>query len=96
MPWSSTSARWMKKTCSPLSRPSANSSARERCPSRPARPASWYQASSDGGTDSWHTVRTSALSMPMPNAFVATMTSTSPSMNARWVSVRSSRRSPAW
>ena len=35
------SSRWMKNACSPLSRFSANSSARAGRPSRPARPASW-------------------------------------------------------
>ena len=36
-----TDERSMKKTCSPLSRPVANSRQRAGCPSRPARPASW-------------------------------------------------------
>ena len=73
----------MKKTCRPLSLACASSSARAGRPSRPARPASWYQASSEAGTLTCATVRTSALSTPMPNAFVATTTSTSPSMNRR-------------
>ena len=38
---SSSRARSMKNTCSPLSRGLANSSARACSPSRPARPASW-------------------------------------------------------
>src|SRR5688572_30909239 len=41
------------------------------------------------------TNRTSALSTPMPNAFVATMTSCAPAMNASWIFVRSGAFIPA-
>ncbi len=43
-------------------------------PSRPARPISWYQPSMFRGMSRWITNRTLLLSMPMPNAIVATMT----------------------
>ena len=45
---------------------------------------------------SWQTVRTSALSTPIPNALVATTTRTSPVMKRRWASARASRAMPAW
>ena len=44
----------------------------------------------------WQTVLTLALSIPIPNALVATITRTSPDMNRSWVVARTSRRSPAW
>ena len=47
-------------------------------------------------TRSAATVRTSALSTPIPNAFVATTTSALPSMNASWLARRASGLMPAW
>ena len=57
-----------------LSPGECNSTAYERLPSRPARPASWKYASMELGMSMCMTVRTSGLSMPMPNALVATTT----------------------
>jgi hypothetical protein len=45
----------------------------------------------------WKTQRTSALSIPIPKAIVATMTSMpSPLMNACWRSSRTLLLSPPW
>jgi hypothetical protein len=38
----------------------------------------------------------SGLSIPIPNAVVATTVWTRPSMNASWVAERSAGSSPAW
>ena len=48
------------------------------------------------GMSRWITKRTFDLSMPMPNAMVATTTSTSSRWNASWLRVRSSSSRPAW
>ena len=48
------------------------------------------------GTVAWATVRTSALSIPIPNALVATITRAWPDMNRSWVRARTSRSRPAW
>lgn len=42
--------------------------------SRPTRPASWKYSSNDPGISRWTTNRTSGLSIPIPKAFVATIT----------------------
>lgn len=42
--------------------------------SRPTRPASWKYSSNDPGISRWTTNRTFGLSIPIPKAFVATIT----------------------
>ena len=44
----------------------------------------------------WMTNRTSGLSIPMPKAFVATMTRSAPPMNLSWTSLLVSGGIPAW
>jgi hypothetical protein len=44
----------------------------------------------------WITCRMSALSMPMPNALVATITRFAPLMNASWLALRSAAGSLPW
>ena len=44
----------------------------------------------------WATKRTSGLSMPIPNAVVATTTRTSSAMKRSWVPLRSAVPMPAW
>ncbi len=48
------------------------------------------------GRSRWATKRTSGLSMPMPNAIVATMTMPSSRTNRFWWRWRTSASSPAW
>ena len=60
-----------------------------------ARPASWKYSSSELGMSMCTTSRTSGLSMPMPKAFVATMTRSWPSIQTRCRSDFFSRLSPA-
>ena len=93
---SSTVERSMKNTCRPLSRADANSRQRAGAPSRPGAAGLLVVGLERAGHRSWQTVRTSALSTPMPNAFVATTTSTSPAMKRRCASARASRGRPAW
>ena len=48
------------------------------------------------GRATWMTVRTSALSTPMPKATVATTTSSLPERKARWTRSRVVGSRPAW
>ena len=48
------------------------------------------------GKSMWATKRTSGLSMPMPNAIVATTMTPSSTRKRRWCSVRVSAERPAW
>ena len=60
-------------------------------------PQTWDKdvASIDPGGARWMTTRTSGRSMPIPNAFVATMTSSAPSRNLRPARSRACAASPA-
>ena len=64
-------------------------------PSRPARPDSCAYASSDAGGEKRTMKRTSDLSMPMPNATVATTIRTWPDMKLSWASERAAGFMPA-
>ena len=59
-------------------------------------PISWDQDSTSLGMSRWMTKRTFDLSMPMPKAMVATITSASSLAKAFWFAARSSSSMPAW
>ena len=70
-----TAARSMKNTCRPLSRGRGEQQRRARARRRaPRGPPPGNRPRASRARLSWQTVRTSALSTPIPNAFVATTT----------------------